>query len=100
MIKQVIWITFVLGLVSAPQASAQSFFTNYLKPEYLVPVGDFPSTSGGDRNLVYYQVQTPILKGSAMDAAPNTKEPTVVRPAKSLFALFILSSQVDVFDRS
>jgi hypothetical protein len=38
---------------------AQSFFDTFLKPEYLLPVTEFPAASGGDLNLVYYQVQLP-----------------------------------------
>jgi hypothetical protein len=45
-----------LILSSALPASAQGFFDNFLKPEYLVPVSEFPATSGGDLLLTYYQV--------------------------------------------
>jgi hypothetical protein len=47
-----------LVLVARPLA-AQSFFTNYLKPEFLLPVSEFPPSAGGDFNLTYYQVQLP-----------------------------------------
>ena len=40
-------------------ASAQSFFDHFLKPEYLVPVSEFPASSGGDLFVTYYQVQIP-----------------------------------------
>lgn len=46
-------------MLTARPLVAQSFFDNYLKPEYLVPVTDFPASSGGDLNLTYYQVQLP-----------------------------------------
>jgi hypothetical protein len=59
--KRATWVLcLVVWSVAAP-ASAQNFFNSYLKPEYLVPVGDFPSTSGGDRNVNYYQIQIPAL---------------------------------------
>jgi hypothetical protein len=50
----------VLALLTfAAPASAQPFFDNFLKPQYLVPVSDFPATSGGDLLLTYHQIQTP-----------------------------------------
>lgn len=57
----IIALTMPLWTAVATQASAQAFFTNYLKPEYLVPVGDFPSASGGDRNVTYYEINIPAL---------------------------------------
>ncbi|MCC7416295.1 MAG: hypothetical protein IT176_04070 [Acidobacteria bacterium] len=55
----------VLGLVClliAPRfASAQSFFDNYLRPEFLVPVSDYPSSAGGDLLIQYYQMAVPLF---------------------------------------
>lgn len=54
-------ISCIALVTSVWSASAQSFFDNYLKPQFLVPVLDFPATSGGDGNLTYYQIQIPAL---------------------------------------
>src|SRR5215813_6394566 len=48
-------------LFGVAPASAQNFFDSYLKPEYLVPVTEFPSNSGGDLYGSYYQVPIPSL---------------------------------------
>ena len=54
-------ISCIALVASVLNTSAQSFFDNYLKPQFLVPVLDFPATSGGDGNLTYYQIQIPAL---------------------------------------
>jgi hypothetical protein len=50
-----------LLMFSAQTAAAQSFFSNFLKPEYMVPVSDFPAASGGDLTGVYMYVPIPLL---------------------------------------
>lgn len=58
---------FALFLICTPTlAAAQSFFTHFLKPEFLVPVSEFPATSAGDLNLVYYQVPIPVVQNGEL----------------------------------
>ena len=51
----------LLLLFSAQTAAAQSFFSNFLKPEFMVPVSDFPPTSGGDLTGNYMYVPIPLM---------------------------------------
>ena len=50
----------LIGAIPAP-TDAQSFFDRFLKPEYLVPVSEFPAQSGGDLLLTYYQIPMPSV---------------------------------------
>jgi hypothetical protein len=53
-------LALAFSIVAGP-ASAQTFFENFYQPHYLLPVSEFPSSSGGDLQATYYQIPIPAL---------------------------------------